>query len=352
MDLFGKKKSVIGVDIGSSSIKVVEVKQVKSGYQLVNYGISPLPSEVIVDGAIMDSSAIVEAIKNILSEKKIKTKDAAISVSGHSVIIKKISVPAMTEAELEESIQWEAEQYIPFPISDVNMDFHILGMVEGQPQMDVLIVAVKKDMINDYTAVMAEAGLTPVVVDVDSFALENMYCVNYDFLPEETVALVNLGANVININILKGGTSTLTRDVSAGGRQITNEIQKHLGVSFEDAEIVKCGGAVSGVDPQNVGEIVKTASNSIVTEVSRSIDFFLSTAHDVKIDKIYLSGGTSKVKGLAAAISDRTGIPAEMVNPFSKITYNQKTFDQAKIKGDASFLCVGVGLAIRRPGDK
>jgi len=352
MDLFGKKKNVIGVDIGSSSIKVVELKESGKGYQLVNYGIAPLPSEVIVDGAIMDSSAIVQAIKDLLAERRIKTKDAAISVSGHSVIIKKITLPSMTEAELEESIQWEAEQYIPFPISEVNMDFHIIEAPAGQAQMEVLIVAVKKDMINDYIAVMAEAGLNPVVVDVDSFALENMYCVNYDVSPDSTVALVNMGANVINLNILKGGTSTLTRDVSVGGRQISNEIQKQIGVSFEEAEILKCGGEVSGVDSNTVENIVRSASNAIVTEVQRSLDFYLSTAHEGKIDKVYLGGGSSKIIGIADAISERTGLPTESVDPFLKIGFNQKTFPPENIKRDAAFLCVGVGLAIRRPGDK
>ena len=352
MGLFGKNKGVIGVDIGSSSIKIVELKETKKGYLLANYGIAHIPSEVIVDGAIMDSSAVVEAIKNLIAEKKIKTRDAAISVSGHSVIIKKITLPAMTEAELEESIQWEAEQYIPFPISDVNMDFHILEMVAGQSQMDVLIVAVKKDMINDYTAVMAEAGLNPVVVDVDSFALENAYCINYDILPDETVALVNMGANVTNINILKGGTSTLTRDVSVGGRQITNEIQKNVGVGFDDAEILKCGGEVSGVDSKDIDGIVKLGANAIVTEVQRSLDFYLSTSHEGKIDRVYLSGGSSKIKGIAATVTERTGIPTELIDPFLKIGFNQKTFNSVILKKDAPLLCVGVGLAIRKPGDK
>lgn len=352
MDLFKRKKGVVGIDIGSSSIKMVELKDTKKGYQLVNYGIAPIPSDVIVDGAIMDSAAIVDAVKRLLSEKRVKTKDVAISVSGHSVIIKKITLPVMTEAELEESIQWEAEQYIPFPITDVNMDFHILEMVPGQSQMDVLIVAVKKDMINDYTAVLAEAGLNPVVVDVDSFALENMYCINYDVVPEETVALVNLGANVTNINILKGGTSTLTRDVSVGGRQITTEIQKQLGVSFEDAEALKCGEEAGGFNPADVSEIVKSASNSLVTEVQRSLDFYLSTVPDGRIDRTYLSGGSSKIAGISEAISERTGIPTEMADPFLKIKSNQKTFDPTALKRDSPLLSVGVGLAFRRPGDK
>lgn len=351
-NIFRKKKGVIGIDIGSSSIKMVQLNETKKGYQLVNYGIAPIPSEVIVDGAIMDSSAVVEAIKGLVAEKKVKISDVALSVSGHSVIIKKITLPAMTEAELEESIQWEAEQYIPFPISDVNMDFHILEMVPGQPQMDVLIVAVKKDIINDYTAVMAEAGLNAVVVDVDSFALENMYCINYDVNPEETVALVNLGANVTNINILKGGMSTLTRDVSAGGRQITTEIQKHLGVSSEDAEVLKCGGEAGGIAPKDVEEVVITAMNSIVTEVQRSFDFYLSTSHDGRIDKAYLSGGSSKIKGIAAAISERTGVPTETADPFQKVGVNGKAFDLETLQKDAPFLCVCVGLAIRKPGDK
>ncbi len=351
-NLFSKKKGVIGVDIGSSSIKMVELKETKKGYQLANYSIVHIPSEVIVDGAIMDPGTVVDAIKTMLSSKKIKTKDVAISVSGHSVIIKKITLPAMTEAELEDSIQWEAEQYIPFPISDVNMDFHILEMAAGQPQMDVLIVAVKKDMINDYTAVMAEAGLNPVVVDVDSFALENMFCINNDIAPEETVALVNMGANVTNINILKGGTSTLTRDVSVGGRQITIEIQKHFGVSYEDAELLKCGGEVAGVDATGIEDIIKAASNSLITEVQRSFDFYLSTAHEGHIDKAYLSGGSSKISGIAESISERTGIPTAMVDPFLRIGYNPKTIDPDVLSKDAPFLCVGVGLAIRRSGDK
>lgn len=352
MDLFRKKKGVIGIDIGSSSVKMVELKDTKKGYHLVNYGIAPLQTEVIVDGAIMDSSAVVEAVRGLLAEKKIKAKDVAISVSGHSVIIKKITLPVMTEEELGESIHWEAEQYIPFPISDVNMDFHILGIVPGQQQMDVLIVAVKKDMINDYTAVIAEAGLNPIVVDVDSFALENAYCINYEVVPEETVALVNLGANITNINILKGGTSTLTRDVSVGGRQINNEIQKHLGVSYEDAEMLKCGGEVSGVDSSGLEEIMRSSSNTLVTEVQRSFDFYLSTVHEGRIDRAYLSGGSSKIKGIAATIAERTGVPTEILDPFLKVEFNPKTIDPDKLREDAPLLCVGVGLAIRRPDDK
>lgn len=351
MYLFGKKKCAVGVDIGSSSVKMVELKETKKGYRLASYGIAPLPADVIVDTVIMDSAAVAETISGLFREKSVKNRDVAISMSGHSVIMKKITIPARTEEELEESIHLEAEQYIPFPISDVNLDFHIVEMTPGRPQMDVLVVAAKKEMINDYTAVVAEAGLRPVAVDVDLLALENMYCINYDVLPDETAALINLGASITNINILKGGTSVFTRDLSVAGRQITNEIQKQTGVSFENAEALKSGEEAGGVKLPDVEGIINSTSNALVSEIQRSLDFYLSTAPDGRIDKVYLSGGTSKVKGMAGAISERTGIPTEMADPFLKIDFDQKSIDPEGLKRASPLLCVGVGLAVRKPGD-
>jgi type IV pilus assembly protein PilM len=198
----------------------------------------PLPPEAIVDGALMNSTAIVQAVQELMSELKVKGKDVAIGVSGHSVIIKKIQMPRMSQEELEESIQWEAEQYIPFDVKDVNIDTQILdgGGNDATGQMDVLLVAAKKDMINDYTTVVSEAGLAPVVVDVDAFAVQNMFSTNYELPDKETVVLINAGASVVNINIIANGVTVFTRDVTIGGNQFTEEIQKQLNVSYEEAE--------------------------------------------------------------------------------------------------------------------
>jgi type IV pilus assembly protein PilM len=253
-----KGKLAVGLDIGSSSVKVILLKEHRRrghlGYALQSFGMKPLPPEAIVDGALMNSTAIVQAIQELMAELRVKQREVAIGVSGHSVIIKKIAMPRMSQEELEESIQWEAEQYIPFDVKDVNIDTQILAQEanDATGQMDVLLVAAKKDMINDYTTVVSEAGLSPVVVDVDAFAVQNMFDVNYEAPTSDTVVLINAGASVININIVSRGVTTFTRDVTIGGNQFTEEIQKQLNVSYEaggGAGDFRGGGAGGGGDP-------------------------------------------------------------------------------------------------------
>jgi type IV pilus assembly protein PilM len=232
LSLFGGRKGIIGLDIGSRQIKAVQLKEVKSGYELEGIGIVSLLPELIVDGAILDSLRVVDAVKELISDKNLTAKDTSIAVSGHSsVIIKRVSLPQMTEEELNESIKFEAEQYIPFDIEDVNLDFQILGQREEGDEMDVMIVAVKKEKINEYTASVREAGLNPVIVDVDAFALENLYEINYEIREDEVIALVNIGAGTINMNILKGGVSVFTRDSSVGGNLHTEALQKGFVIS-------------------------------------------------------------------------------------------------------------------------
>ena len=256
MGLFTKKE-LIGLDIGSSSIKAVALDWGKKTPRLKHFGMISLPPEAIVDGAFMDSATIVESIRSLVDGLKVKTRQVAVSISGHSVIIKKINVPAMSEVQLEESIRWEAEQYIPFDIEDVNLDFQILDEPAGQDQMAVLLVAAKKDMINDYTTVIEEAGLHPVIVDVDSFAIENAYNLSYESPEDEVVALVNIGAGVMTINVLKGGTSAFTRDISIGGRQITEDIQKRLKMTYEEAEALKVKERDPSPQSQEVERIIQ-----------------------------------------------------------------------------------------------
>lgn len=356
MALLFKSKGTVGLDIGSSTVKLIELKPGKrKGYQLVNLGVASLPPEAIVDGALMNSSVVVEAIRSILGSLKLKTRDVATSISGHSVIIKKINLPVMTSEELEESIQWEAEQYIPFDINDVNIDFQIVGTEESEAgQMGVLLVAAKKDMINDYTTVIQEAGLNPVVIDVDAFAVENMYEANYSLQPGEIIALVNLGASIININILKGGFPTFTRDISAGGTQYNEEIQKSLNISFEEAERMKMAGKAEEDMPlpQEISGIVESVSDSLSSEVQRSLDFFSATATEDKINKVILCGGCARTVGLDRAIAEKSGYPVEVANPFNNIEVSPRAFDADYIANIAPATGVAVGLALRWSGDK
>jgi type IV pilus assembly protein PilM len=317
----------------------------------------PLPPEAIVDGALMNSTAIVQAVQELMSELKVKGKDVAIGVSGHSVIIKKIQMPRMSQEELEESIQWEAEQYIPFDVKDVNIDTQILdgGGNDATGQMDVLLVAAKKDMINDYTTVVSEAGLAPVVVDVDAFAVQNMFSTNYELPDKETVVLINAGASVVNINIIANGVTVFTRDVTIGGNQFTEEIQKQLNVSYEEAEALKIGGNRADADavvPQDVERVLSSVAEQVAGEIQRSLDFYAGTAADSNFTKVYLSGGTAKIPALFKTIEARTGVPVEILNPFRKIEVDNRKFDPAFIMDVAPMAAVAVGLALRRPGDK
>ena len=266
----------------------------------------------------------------------------------------------MSPQELEESIQWEAEQYIPFDIADVNLDVHILGADEQNvDQMEVILVAAKKDMINEHMSVLMEAGLRPMVMDIDVFALGNAYERNYGANPGEVIVLANVGANVVNVNIVKNGQTTFTRDISIGGNQYTEEIQKQLSVSFEEAEALKLGGepgamqdASTAVIPQEVGTIIRSVSESIATEIQRSLDFFAASSADDRIAKICLMGGSSRVLGLAGVVENKTGIATDIGNPFKEILIDPKKFNVTHIQDVAPSAAVAVGLALRTLGDK
>jgi type IV pilus assembly protein PilM len=350
---FSKKKNVIGLDIGSSSIKLVELSEGKNGYRLQNLAMQPLPPEAIVDGALMDSVTIVDTIKELISTTKTKTKNVVTSLSGHSVIVKKITLPFMTEAELEESIKWEAERYIPFDINDVNIDFQIFGAGSENPDlMDVILVAAKKDIINDYISILMEAGLNPVIIDIDAFALENMMAINYEIEKDEIIAIANIGASVTNINIIKNNISAFTRDIFKGGNQITEELQRQLHIDYDEAEKVKVGSTMDISSQPVVQKVLKSASEALAVEIGNTIEFYQSTTTYEKINKLYLSGGGAKIKDFNVILEEQTGIPVEIVNPFKKIEYNEKNFDIEYLREIGPLMAVGVGLASRKVGDK
>ena len=349
--LFSKKIEPIALDIGSTFIKLVQLKGSGKNLTLVKFGMVPLPPEVIVEGAVMDANRVSEAIKELLAAHKVKTKEVVLSVSGSSVIIKRVSIADMTEEELAESIKWEAEQYIPFSIDDVNVDFQKLGQGVSEGQADVLLVAVKKDKINDYVNLVKDAGLEPVVVDVDAFALANMYELNYE-MEGGITALLNIGASVMNINILREGASIFTRDITVGGNRYTEALQRDAGASYEDAEKIKRGEDVDGVDRDQVATILATVTEDIVGEIQRSFDFFRSTTGSDRVSHVLVSGGCAKIPQFTRILAERLELAVDVLNPFKNIKVDPKSFDMAVINESSPLAAVAVGLAMRRPGDR
>ena len=350
-----KSKAVIGLDIGSSAVKAVELKPVGKGFRVSAFATEPIPPDSIVDGAIIDGAAVAEAIRRLFENKAFKTKEVAASLSGNAVIVKKISLPVMTEAELAESIYWEAEQYIPFDIQDVNLDYQILNPgtgAESNGTMDVLLVAAKKEKIADYTGVIAQAGRVPVVVDVDAFALQNAYEVNYGHDPQAVVVLLNAGASAININILSGDQSVFTRDISVGGNAYTEAVQKELNLPFESAEQLKKGEPVDGITFAEVQPVLHAMTENVLLEIQKTFDFFKATASSDHIDRVLLSGGASRVDGFIKALEERFGTVVESFDPFKKIAFDPVKLGVADPDSVVPTAAVAVGLALRRAGDR
>jgi type IV pilus assembly protein PilM len=345
--MFGgsKQQQLVGLDIGSSSIKAVELHGGRQGTELVSYAMEPLAQDTVVDGAIMDAPLVAAAISNIFERQKIKTKNVATAVSGHSVIVKRVSLPLMSEDELFDRIQSEASQHIPFDIADVNLSYQHLDSLDSQ--MDVLLVAVKKDKILNHTNVLAQAGKTPMVVDIDAFALQNCFEVNYDPEPSQTMALLNVGASVMNINIVRGGIPLFTRDVSVGGNQYTDALQKELDLSYEDAERLKKGEAIAGVSDEHRGTILRSVSDILILEIQKTFDFFRATAAGESIQRIYVAGGTARVPGLVDLLREEFAIPVEEMYPFRKVIINPARHNEDQIREMAPRLAIAVGLALR-----
>ena len=353
--MFGKRKSLVGLDIGSSAVKAVELKPAGKGYRIAAFGVEPVPPDAIVDGAIVDAGAVAGSIKRVLDgNKAFRSKDVCASLSGSAVIVKKITLPVMTRAELGDSIQWEAEQYIPFDIQDVNLDYRVLDdgtSGEARGKMDVLLVAAKKERIADYANVITKAGRTPVIVDVDAFALQNAYEVNYGIEPDGVVVLLNAGASAITINILQGDQSVFTRDISMGGNAYTEAVQKELDIPFDVAEQLKRGVPVDGATFEEAQPVLRAVTENVLIEIQKTFDFFRATASSDRIDRIMLSGGASRVDGFKEMLQDRFQAPVEELDPFRSVGWDVKRMG-AESQGHAASAAVAVGLALRKAGDR
>lgn len=346
---------MVGVDIGTASIKVCQVKETRKGLGLVRLGYAPLGPQVIVDGQVMDSGAVVETLQKVFHDAKIRQKECALSVSGQSVIIRKITVPMMTEAELEEQIQWEAEQHIPFDIKDVHVDYQVLRRRAEASQMDLLLVAAKRDQIEEYAQLARNAKLKPLVCDIDAFTVQNLFEYSRTLPQDQTIALINVGASLSSLNIIANGVSAFTREIANGGNGITEEIQRTLNVPHEQAEAYKCGGSASaddpsrpGMVPQQVVQVIEAVSDTIAAEIQRSLDFFMATSGEGEIARIYVTGGSANLAALARAIERRARVSVETWSPVEKLTIEAKEVNPQLLQTRAAQLSVALGLSLRK----
>lgn len=360
MGLFeSKKKLLVGLDIGSSCVKVCELQAVGKGgsqrFRLQKLGVAPVPHDAIVDGDIMDSNAVSMAIRQVFAEQKIKAKDVAISVSGQQVMVKKVTFPLMSPAELAESVRWEAESFFPAGqgLDSYALDFAVIEERPGDGNMDVVLVACRKDKMEAYLTCVAQAGAKPLTVDVDVFALQNAYEASASpGARDEVVALVNIGASFTNITMLVGSKSVFWRDISWGGHRFTDKLMEDWGVSREGAEALKQGQAAEGRTGEEVEPSLSAISDSFADELGRTIDFFRSSFKVDRLDRVLLSGGSSKVQGLADILGDRLRVSVDRFNPFQLIEMDDRSVDPAAVREIGSSAAIAVGLALRQVGDR
>jgi len=340
-------KNLVGVDIGASSIKVVQLKEARKKLQIVRSGFAELPAQTIIDGHVMNAGAVTEALGRIFQDNKIQQRDVAIGVYGQSVIVRKITVPMMTPGELDEQIHWEAEQHIPFDIKLMSIDYEVLRRRPEAGQMDLLLVAAKKDEISDYASILKEAKLKPAVVDINAFTVQNIFEHQYGLPQDGNIALLNVGAAVSSLNIVAKGVSAFTREITNAGNTITEEIRKALSCSYEQAEAYKMGGGPTQIVPQEVSQIINQASQGLAGEIQRSLDFYLATSGEQEISRIYVSGGSAYLAPLMQAIERRARVPVQLFDPMVNLSVDTKFVNEPDLRARAAQMVVALGLSLR-----
>jgi len=346
---FQKKQSLIGLDIGSHTVKAVEIESLPNGqHRLVNFGISEPLHEAIVDGEIMDRQLVTDAIANLLETRGIKTRSVVAAVSGRAVIVKKITMQNLNQDDARQAILWEAEQHVPYDINDVSLDFEVLGPAADGKQQQVLLVAAKKDMVLSFADLIREAGLTPVVIDVDSFAIQNALSANYDFAPGEVIAILNVGSEITNINIVQNGVPYFTKDLQIGGASFIDAVQRRYNVTREVASAALAGQRAD----LDVAPVVEQTCESLATALERAQAYLRTTGETGPIGRIMLAGGGSMTPGLVPFLESRFSVPTEIANPLARVQYDPALFGDKDPSTVTPFLTVGVGLALRKAGDK
>jgi len=344
--VFGRVHTTIGLDIGSSSVKVVEVEHRGSEPRLVGYGMSDLIPEAIVEGEIMDRQLVVEAIQNLFESRGIRKKQVISGVSGRGVIVKKITMERLAPQAAREAIHWEAEQHVPYDINDVALDFAILDTDVGPNQMQVLLVAAKRDLIAAHADLIREAGLQPLIIDVNSFAVQNAAEVNHDFHASEVVGLVNVGAELTNVNLVQNGIPLYTQDLSMGGETFLEALQKQHQIGR--------GEALAALRPSADAEAFETAPlvrdfcGDLGAALERSLVYLKSNGDADHIDRILLSGGGARIHTLASSLGERLHLPVEVLDPLRRVGFENNLFGEVDPQEVGPQLTVGLGLALRK----
>ena len=346
LPFLSSEQLVVGVDIGSHAVKVCQLKRTDKAYSVISLGSALLPEGAVDDGTLNEPEVVGEIIADLFKNLKIKSKKVGFSISGYSVIVKKVNLAVMDESQLEEHIMAEAEQYIPFDIDDVYLDFQDLKTnTDEVERTDVMLVAAKKDIVDDYLDMLESIGLQATIVDVDGFALENTY--EYNTPKSENVALVDIGASKMNINIISSGISVVARDIVVGSRQLTEHIQSQFDLEFDEAEALKLGHQEAGDKQSDIEDIFSTVCTQWVLEIKKAIDLYHSNYPDSPLNKLVLSGGGSKVTGLTEFLTSETGLEVELFNPFANMTSNDKKIDRDYLTIVGPEMAIASGIAIR-----
>lgn len=384
MALLSKTKSLLAVDVGSNLVKAIQIKTSKQGWILENIGIAEVPAAVAQQKGEAATSGLGSVIRTAILNSGSRLKDVISSISGEAVIVRYISFPEMNDTELDNAIRWQIEEHIPYRLDDINLDYHRLGISqkEGTKKIDVLLVAARKDLVNERINILKSIGLNPAVVDVDAFAVFNCFEANYDFKPDEVVALVNIGAQSTNIIICQNDISLFARDISLAGNSLTQQLASKMGISFADADKLKvqegtilpaAGEAkeetgdvkvairetVEKITGENltgeararqISDIIRLPLQNLATEIRRTLQFFENQQYGKPVNRIVLSGGTAKLKNIDNFIHDRLGLPTEIFNTLAKVNTTKVAMGSNELNALSPSLAVSVGLALRQGG--
>jgi len=349
--LFGKKQALVGLDIGSNTVKLAEMEShANKSHRLVNWGVSQPLAEAIVDGEIMDRQLVIDAIGNLLESRGIQARNVVAAVSGRAVIVKRIVMNRLSHEDAHQAVIWEAEQHVPYDINDVSLDFEILGPAPNDPkQMQVLLVAAKKDMVMSFSDLIREAGLNPLIVDVDSFAAQNALEANYSLSPEDVVATLNVGSEITNINITQGGIPYFTKDIQLGGQTFIESAQRKFNLSQSEAAAAVRGESNAGLE---IGPVIESACEGLATAIERAQAYLRTAGEAGALSRIMLCGGAALTPALPEFLGRRFGVSCEIANPLSRVAYDPALFAGQDVMKVAPLLTVAIGLAMRRLGDK
>jgi type IV pilus assembly protein PilM len=341
-------RSTIGLDIGSSLVKIVEIDHGRSAPTLVRLGIVPLPPEAIVDGEIMDRLLVLDAVRECVSQSGVKGRDVVTAVSGRALIVKKVVMDKMNQEDAQEAIHWEAEQHVPFDIDDVCLDFQILNDDLGNNQMQVLLVAAKKEAIHAHADLVRDADLNPIVIDVDSFAVQNCFEVNYEPPAGRVVGLVNVGSETTNLNIVQNAAPQFTRDLAVGRSRFVEEVQRELNIGKEEASRFLTTGPASGTQAEPLREAVRRTAEELSLGIERSFAFLKGSGEADRLDSLMISGGGAQMPLLRDFLADRHGVAVDVADPLRRVAYDPELFTKQPVEEVAPLLAVGVGLGLRR----